>query len=228
MSFKWALFTDGIKTGTTTKAKIICLITLLSAVSSSTAGLIVVDDVKFGVGSITRDTTNKVEWLDLTLSTNRTFEFVEGQLVIGGAFQGFRHASAQEITGLWTSAGIPNIGTSSFVNIAPSQALMNLIGSTSFQGGIGNGKEAIGIGKDGLRSDLDAFLYNGNPVMGAFIEEFEWKGRSAGTVGHWLVRDVSTATPVPEPTTLLLAVGGIGFVGIAHQRRKSKYAKSSQ
>ncbi|MFC1750914.1 PEP-CTERM sorting domain-containing protein [Pseudomonadota bacterium] len=44
------------------------------------------------------DTNNGVDWLDVTLTTNRSFNDISSQLGAGGEFEGWRYATAQEFT----------------------------------------------------------------------------------------------------------------------------------
>ena len=184
------------------------------------AGFVISDDVVFGTGSITLDTDTSLEWLDVTLSTNRTFEYVSSQFGTTGEFAGFRHATNSEIARFWLDAGIPDIGSSTFANIVPAQSLMDYIGSASFQDGIGDGRQALAIGAGGYRSDLDGVV---GPKMIAIVGAFQWTNRSAATVGHWLVRDDVSAASVPEPTSV--AMWGIGVLGMMFAGHKRKHTK---
>lgn len=181
------------------------------------AGLISIDDANFGAGALTRDTVSGLDWLDLTLSINRTFIDVSSQFGPSGDFDGFRYATNAEIADFWTAAGIPDIGSMTAANIAPAQNLMDLIGSTSFQVGIGDGREALAIGANAFRSDLDGVIFGG-PTIKAVVADFQ-SGNAATTVGHWLVRE-NAAAAVPEPSSLaLLIIGGVSCL-LVNRRRK--------
>jgi len=56
-------------------------------------------------GSVTRDDESGLEWLDLTLSTNRSYNDVSGEFGIGGDYEGWRYASTTEIGLFFTHAG---------------------------------------------------------------------------------------------------------------------------
>ena len=58
-----------------------------------------------GDGLITYDTSSGLDWLDLTETTNMSFNFVTTQLDEGGIFDGWRYANEAEVLGLFDSAG---------------------------------------------------------------------------------------------------------------------------
>ena len=55
-------------------------------------------------GTYTTDTFSGLDWLDVTESTNRSYDDVFGQLM-GGDFDGWRYASAAEVATFWDNAG---------------------------------------------------------------------------------------------------------------------------
>lgn len=173
------------------------------------AALISTNDTRFGVGSITTDTNNGLEWLDLTESTSLSVNQVTASLGAGRKFETFRYATSIEVLNLFAMAGIPDVGSESSANIAPAQALMDLIGSTSFQGGIGDGREAFGVVGDGTRYTLDGFTSNGVPMM--FVGSLGSQGLNASftSFGHWLVRDTAV---VPLPASIGLIVLGLALL----------------
>ena len=65
----------------------------LLMVTPSSATVISADHLVFGIGSLTRDTDQGLDFLDLTLSINRSFNDVATHFVAGGDFAGFRHAN---------------------------------------------------------------------------------------------------------------------------------------
>lgn len=56
-------------------------------------------------GLITQDTRTGIEWLDLTETAGLTFNYVSAQLGAGGAFEGWRYATVDEVEGYFDSAG---------------------------------------------------------------------------------------------------------------------------
>lgn len=96
-------------------------------------------DSPFGPDTITLDTATGVRWLDVDLTADRSFDDVAGQLGPGGEFEGYRHATVDEIMTLWVNAGIPDILTGegpptgddfTEANLDPVLALIDLIGIT--------------------------------------------------------------------------------------------------
>lgn len=52
------------------------------------------DDIGgFGIGALTRDTDQGLDFLDVTFSMNRSFNDVSGHFGVGGNFEGFRYAT---------------------------------------------------------------------------------------------------------------------------------------
>lgn len=82
-----------------------------------------------GDGKLTRDTATNLEWLDVRLTLNQTFDQVRT-----GPFyaQGFRHATKAELQTLFINAGIPDDGfDTSITNPNEAIALIGLLGATS-------------------------------------------------------------------------------------------------
>jgi hypothetical protein len=82
------------------------LITILSslAVSVANAALVSADWKVAGDNLITRDDSG-LEWLDLTQSTNRSYNDVSAQFGVNEDFDGWRYASRAEVRQLWSQAG---------------------------------------------------------------------------------------------------------------------------
>lgn len=181
------------------------------------AALLTTSDSVFGSNAITLDTETGLEWLDLPFSRNLSYNSVSTQFGSGGSFSGFRHANTTEVEALFTAAGIPNIGNgnASVANIAPSQALIALVGSTSFQDiypetiGITGTLGFAGLHRSGL---LDFYWDNGIGVYQVSTDSVQYGDTASfDSVGHWLVREPSSAA-IPEPTTVLgLATAAVGL-----------------
>lgn len=95
---------------------------MLALASTANAALLSVDS-SFGPNTITRDTPSGLDWLDLTQSTNRSYDDVTTQFGKGGDYVGFRHATVAEVIELWNHAGIPN----SFATPVPGPVVGGLI-----------------------------------------------------------------------------------------------------
>ncbi|ARN74886.1 hypothetical protein [Oceanicoccus sagamiensis] len=74
---------------------------LLGLIHSLSVNAVIVD-----LGSITRDTSTGLDWLDLTETNGRSYVDVSGKLGEGQEFDGWRYASVDEAQALWKNFGI--------------------------------------------------------------------------------------------------------------------------
>lgn len=90
-------------------------ILILAYCGLTKADVVVLDHPIHGVGSITRDTIQGLDFLDVTLSTGRSYNDVSGEFGIGGDFEGFRYATESEVLQLANFVFSPDVapGTSS-------------------------------------------------------------------------------------------------------------------
>ena len=72
---------------------------------NSYAELVSGSDPRFGPDSITLDSRTGLAWLDLTFTTNLSYNQLVTGLQPGGRFAGFRFATPDEVLSLYTSAG---------------------------------------------------------------------------------------------------------------------------
>ena len=81
-----------------------------------------------GDGQITRDTASNLDWLDVPLTANQTFDQVRTGVFYG---QGFRHATKSELETLFIHAGIPDDGYDiSVTHPTEALSLMTMLGVT--------------------------------------------------------------------------------------------------
>lgn len=195
------------------------LLILFLSLSSLSAALLEADHPAFGPKSLTIDTGSQLAWLDLSRSANYSYLQAESAAQPGGLFEGFRHATIEEVFGLYQHAGIPALGDYPENNPAV-QSLISLLGPTSFQDGR---PEAIGIsatpafanGRDVPKLDFyfRITIEGSVPLYEASLERLVFNEAYAQpTVGNWLVM------AVPEPSSA--AVFALGLALMSFRRVK--------
>lgn len=65
---------------------------------NASAAIVNADWLTTGDNLITRDTTNNLEWLDLTQTANLSYSYVSSQLGVGGVFEGWHYAATAEVS----------------------------------------------------------------------------------------------------------------------------------
>jgi hypothetical protein len=177
------------------------------------AAFISFSDSRFGIDSVTLDTNTGLQWLDVPLSQNRSYNDIAVQFGTGGDFEGFRYATPSEVTNLFNSFGL----VTGPANATHTQFL-NLFGATTFQDthpevfGMALGNEIVPwSGLDFFR-DFSADPVNGQPNYQVILGtgganpalQFE-------DMGSFLVQ------PVPLPPALSLFATGIALLGFARK-----------
>lgn len=189
------------------------------------AAILEADHPTFGVGSLTRDTSSGLDWLDLTLSTNRSYADVASQFGAGGDFEGFRHATLGEVLGLWDAAGITADTGPSAALFAPVDALQGLVGVTWPDLLRSYGISGTEGGSAGPPEDCGGvpFTCYVTPALSsldgqgsAWTHENLRDYIAESTYGHWLVK------PIPLPAALPLMGTGLAVLGfLGWHRRKA-------
>lgn len=171
---------------------------------------------------LTRDTATGLGWLDLNLTLNLSVNDILGGS--GGYLDsGFRHATENEITVLFTNAGIPRLNTNATTpdgdpagrvteNYDGVVFLMGLLGCTGncVTGGpdFTSGFAALSE-LEAQAASMDVWDGKARALVGNCCAGFDSRHPS---MGHWLVRQV------PEPTTF--AIFALGLLGLGFSRRK--------
>ena len=199
-----------------------CLLFATSAVHASS--LISGDDAVFGPDSITIDTATGLEWLDWTLSTNRSYDDVSTQFGVGGNYEGWRHATAEEAVVLFQNAGITNIDSdlsnprtvvSDLVSLLGDTTtnLLGVPGSVGITGSLSDDPESRFIGVLDPTGQISPASNSAYVFTYDLLESF-----AADPYGHALVR---SSNLIPEPSTIALLAIGLLVVG-GHVSRKSR------
>ena len=110
----------------------LCFLLISGSRTDSFAALEERDDPDWGIGSITYDSGTGLEWLDVNLSTNLTYNYVSDQFGQGGYFEGFRYATHQEVLDLIDEADISiiDLGSTDPNHVNACQNFIDLVGST--------------------------------------------------------------------------------------------------
>ena len=211
-----------------------------SIAANANAALIGINDPLYGAGqdgqNITLDTDTGLEWLDVTLTTNRSYNDIAGQFGSGGDFTGWRHATAGELIEFFGNAGLPaalgEVDPGSFLDDEIS-AFLDLTGkihdgSTTINlpvassdpvfrtnGAMFDGSEFL---PPNIQSTSWAGITDGQFALRVRVHTGEGPGTSQETVlGHWLVREASTE--VSAPGGLALFVMSLAVFGALRRRR---------
>jgi len=229
--FKFCLQSTALITATTLGA------VLLNAAPAS-ADLLEQDLFSSGDGLITFDEDTELEWLDLTATTNLSFEDV---IAGAGGFTttlGFRYATLSEVKDLFVAAGIDDVlgtptsndGDSLFENLTD---LQSLIGITATVGVIDPLFFSNGIHLPDSGPALPAVLDVLNTASGGLVDIASFSSSTIAdddsdlTIGSFLVRDPDeTPNPVPEPGTVI-GVGAVALGGLLGRKQVAR-RKSDQ
>lgn len=192
----------------------------------SQAALMSIDDANYGINSLTFDTDTNLEWLDITLTINRSYTEIKNELGIGGEYEGFRYASQSEVETLWANAGIFDY-SNTYVpeNFEPIKGLIPLFGATAssditaFTIGIYEGLTLGGYQRTAsLQYRDDIFAGKANLAFSGVTQNF--KGASHGS---YLLRTAS----VPLPPTPILFIFGVFLIFAQEKITRKNYGFSN-
>lgn len=191
------------------------VLSLVVAVESD-ADVISSDDAVFGTDALTVDTEQGLEFLDLNWTTSRTVNMISGEFGVGGDFEGFRRASADEVLTMISNAGFDTPALGMGITIPPSTAFRDFVNMTGVVGGIGGIRFSRGLVTDAPAPGRSYFValedFTGANQHDIITTEISAaNNESSGSIGHWIVRDV----PAPGALSLL---GFCGLVGVRSRR----------
>lgn len=173
------------------------------------AEVVSVDFLHPGDGLLTRDTDQRLDFLDATESTNRSFSDVSSEFGLGGDFEGFRYATIAEIGTLINNFGfspgasvLPDADASGDLHSDQLSVFVNMVGVTFTNPG---GQAVIGLTSD-VGPNGTLWRYDVTDQFPSDLDDNTrtWVSQSpssaATTMGSWLVRD---STPLLRPRLLI-------------------------
>lgn len=180
-------------------------------------------------GDYTLDGNSGLEWLDTSFTIGKSYNEVLTMTGSGNSLDGWRFATYDEFTSVFTSRGYTFVGTSKITANVPAQSndpffitFINLLGATDINS---TTKDILGLTSEdykGLREDSQyyGFIrsgYNSSNITGyASFSRYE-DNKAAPTIASFLVRSVS---PVPAPNTWCMVLTGLIIIGVSIRLRK--------
>lgn len=213
---------------------------MFAASSQANAAITQADWKVAGDGAITRDTSSNLEWLDVSVSINQSFNYVSTQFGAGGLYSGFRYATGDEVATLFTNAGLNFTYSSSSSDATKVNSLISLVGATSntnefFRSSLWTRGIAIQTPFDynpgtGNYQTTEARIYTEVQSFGPSFTMYTaatsvirgaWPIQTAQSdVGSWLVRNAAVS-PVPAPAAAWMFAAGLPLIGAFVRRRKA-------
>lgn len=182
------------------------------------------DLLSAGDGLITRDADSGLDWLDLTVTINASFDNINNGTATFAALGnlnpvidfGFRYATTAEVTQLFTNGGMTfQDGGNRLADFAAAQLLVGLLGETISTASPYILSAGIADAGSGLRSPY--VRYNPSSLTGAaFLGNIPGPTTEGEFFGSYLVR--SSLATIPEPGMIPLM--GLCLAALAFARSK--------
>ena len=179
--------------------------------NQSTAALIDLDWNTANDSALLLDTNSQLQWLDLSITANQSYNDVSAQLLQGGTYEGFRYATRDEVFQLWSEAGITDTNFTWQTNgeWQTIKELADRFGTSTLFDPHGLGTHALG-------------MVEGGPTIPAnerWVMEISYhsNGSEVRTSSNHYTLDVDYASihyssylvqPVPVPPSVLLFLTG--------------------
>ena len=214
-------------------------ILLLASAFQAPAALVLADHAIFGAGSLTFDTESRLQWLTPKTTVGRSYNETLALLAGDPSYAGFRVAILDELAGLYSAAGIPDVNVPGYgalygteANVPGVQYLQSLSGVTYAVHVAGlDLAETAGFVDAPFISPVNGFLsvHIGNVVhrlnvqtgneLTSFASAYTtWGSLPVGSntigVGTWLV------STLPEPSSMLLLLGSLAI--LTNSRRRAE------
>lgn len=178
-------------------------------------------------GNYTTDELSGLDWLDLTETNALSYNYVNGQLGAGGAYEGWHFASSEQVVMLWSNFGIDlTAGSANAVYGPIDQGIIeaaSLLGNTLCEyscsgypygvlGHTGDYRSVSTIDRLGafFSSAENRNVYNNDDGVAA---NDTW---TYVHTGSFLIRD--TVATVPEPSIVILLASGIIAFGVVRRK----------
>lgn len=209
-----------MNTKKTTRVGLSMVLTVV-ALTASGANAALIDQ-----GLTTLDTDTNLEWLDVTETTNLSYDEVSARLLdTGDSLFGYRYATTTEVGTFFTNGGMLNIVGNNFpFDFAAAQALVGLLGNTSTGSGTFSHGLADYVPGEFLFADpatqasLSQVSFNASFSTG--FADASGSGRSLNTsdaeTGSFLVREANISVSEPGAAALF----GLGLLSFGLARRR--------
>jgi hypothetical protein len=172
-------------------------------------------------GDYTLDQNSGLEWLDTKFTKGKSYNQVLDLLESGQSLDGWRYASYNEFKQLFTSRGYSFDGTSKLTASTPTVdddlffiTLIDALGATDTRS---TRKDLLGLTSEDYKNNNEDSQYYGfirstyntnNITSYANFSRYE-DSASTATLASFLVR---TATPVPEPESVIMMLLGLIYI----------------